>query len=90
MFEPDWISHGSRWGLGLSLKCPTCPDNWHCRLELYFLNCCDGLPPDAPPGSMLYYRVGSGLGTITLSPEIDMGVHGRFEIIGGRVVFRLQ
>lgn len=42
----------------------------------------------APRGAMLYERFGSGLGSLTLMSTVDMGEHGRFEIIGGKVIFR--
>lgn len=89
LFEPEWLpkGHSPRFGCGLEIGCPV---HVGCRLQMFFINPADGLPLDAPSGSMLYYRTGSGLGSLTLTPEIDMGEHGKFEIIKGRVIFRLQ
>lgn len=89
LFSPRWLplSHPTRWGVGLSMACPV---HVGCWLEFYFVNPCDGGPVMAPNGSQLYYREGTGLGTISLSPEIDEGEHGKFEVLRGNVVFRLQ
>lgn len=87
LFEPEWLPLGrsARWGIGLSIGCPV---HIGCRVEIYFANPLDGFGP--VPGQRLYHRIGSGLGGLTLSPEVDAGEHGRFQIVRGRVVFRLQ
>jgi hypothetical protein len=89
LFEPEWLPKGPsfRFGVGLELGCPV---HIGCRVRLFFVNPVDGMPPSAPSGSQLYYRTGSGLGSLSLTPEVDVGEHGQFQILRGKVVFRLQ
>lgn len=84
---PMWISgkHG-RWGLGIEFTCPHCPE----RLRVYFSNPCDGFRKAAPFGAPLYHCHGTGLGTLSVSPELEMGKHGRFEILRGEILYRLH
>lgn len=83
---PRWIDERYRWGLGVEFTCPHCSE----RLRIYFDNPCDGLRAKAPIGAQLYHRDGTGLGAISVWPEISVGDHGCFEICRGEILYRLH
>lgn len=91
LIDPVWLPRGRsvRWGVGISFGF-VCPAHLReCRLEVYFENPCDGLRRIVPAGERPYRRIGTGLGGLTIRPDIDAGECGRFEVRQG-VVFRVQ
>jgi hypothetical protein len=87
---PAWLPlekrTDQRFGIGCEFTCPHCDE----RLRVYFVNPCDGFRSLAPIGAQLYRREGSGLGTLSLAPEVDAGEHGCFEIIRGEILYRMH
>lgn len=78
----NWLPLGDRprFGVGIVL---TCFVHDNCELEIYFENPADTFDP--VPAPIYYRRHGTGLGSLTVTPRINMGEHGVYEICRGAV-----
>lgn len=83
---PEWVDMPPRWGLGISWRCVAHSD---CRVSVFFLNPVDGHTPvlqdklDRPP---LYFRIGSGLGSLTIADRINAWPCWRGYLVEGNLV----
>lgn len=86
LLDPKWIDSPGRFGLGVSWACEVHED---CRVEVFFQNAMDSGSPvlqdkwGRPP---LYFRVGSGLGELTIAEWINAGDCFSGRLVDGKLI----